>query len=171
LNGPLLESAVWEAERRFLEQPELFLAEVGKHAGRSEEAAIQARTTLQRLERRLTQNAGYRQRAYDGFVRGLTDEETYHRVMAGYRAEESWLTQELERERRHLALAEQAALSVASVNELYGVLAERLSTATPGDKRFVLECLGTRILVQPEGISVGLSVPEQVLETVGSIPP
>jgi len=115
--------------------------------------------------------AGYKQRAYDGLIRGITDEETYHRVVAGYRAHEVWLTEELERQRRDLELAEKRALDVGTIQALYPALRERLERATDDDKRFVLDCLGARVVTDRDAITVELAVPEQVVQGMVSTKP
>ena len=112
----------------------------------------------------------YRQRAYDEYVRGLADEETYRRVAAGYRAQEVWLQEELERQGRELEMAERNVLDAEAVRGLYSVLKGRLEQASEEDKRFVLESLRTRIVIGAEAITVELAVPQRILETVEPIP-
>ena len=104
-------------------------------------------------------------------MRGITDEETYHRVIAGYGAHGAWLQDEPERQRKDLALAERSALDAEAIRLLYPVLTERLERATDEDKRFVLGCLGTRVVVAPEGTTLELAIPEQVLKGAVSTTP
>lgn len=170
LHGPPLEDAVWRAVCRFLEQPERFFAEVDRRESGQEHTVEDIRKAIQGLERQLGQYTGYRQRAYDGLVRGITDEETYRRVVAGYRAHEVWLNEELARQRRDMASAERKAMDATTVRALYATLQDRLTRAGPEDQRFVLECLGTQVMVGAEGITVELAVPAQALETVGITP-
>ncbi|HLF09549.1 MAG TPA: recombinase family protein [Dehalococcoidia bacterium] len=170
LPGPALEQAVWAAVKGFLEQPELFLAEVEGYGASQQHTAEAIRDTMGRLEKQLAQYAFYRQRAYDEYVREMTDEETYRRVVAGYRAHEAWLKEEMERQGRELGEAERKALDAETVRGLYVTLRARLETAGDQDKRFVLECLGARIAVGSGAITVELAVPERIVETVRPSP-
>jgi len=170
LPGPQLERAVWEAVKAFLEQPELFLSEVQGYGSSQQRSAETIRERLKGLQRQLAQYGFYRQRAYDEYVRGLADEETYRRVAAGYRAQEVWLQEELERQGRELEMAERNVLDAEAVRGLYSVLKGRLEQASEEDKRFVLESLRTRIVIGAEAITVELAVPQRILETVEPIP-
>lgn len=116
LPGPTLEQAVWDAVKGFLEQPELFLTEVEGYGASQQHSAETIREAMGRLDRQMAQYAFFRQRAYDEYVREMTDEETYRRVIAGYRAHETWLKDELERQGRELAAAERQALNAATVH-------------------------------------------------------
>ena len=66
-------------------------------------------------ESQMARLAGHKHRAYDGFARGITDEETSHLVIAGYGAHEAWLQDELERQRKDLALTERSALDADAI--------------------------------------------------------
>jgi len=122
------------------------------------------------LERQLGQYKAYQQKAYDGLVRGMTDEETYHRVVAGYQAHQTWLGEELERQHRDLERVEQQVLSTKLVQELYPALRERLSATTEEDKRFVLEFLQSRVIVEPSGITLELAIPQELHRAVNARP-
>lgn len=149
----------------------MFLPEAGAQQERSQHTAETIRATIADLDRRLAQYASYKHRVYDGFARGITDQETYRRVIAGYGAHETWLQDEIERQQRDLMLADRSALDGEAIQLLYPVLTERLERATDDDERFVLGCLGTRIVAAPEGITLELAMPEHVLHrAVSTIP-
>ncbi len=168
LPGPALEEAVWQEVRTFLENPELFLSEVDAHEVHQHGTADAIREATAGLERQISHYASYRQRAFDEFVRGRTDEETYNRVVAGYQAKEVWLREELARQQKDLERAEGKALDIQTVRQLYPVLKERLDGASEQDKRFVLECLGARAVVATEGITLEFAVPERRTTAVGT---
>ena len=171
VSGPALEEQVWHGIRSFLEDPDLFFAETGAQEERNQQTVESIRSTIGDFERQLAQYEGYKHKAYDGLVRGVTDEETYHRVVAGYKAHETWILEELDRQRKDLELAEQRVSDASSVQSLYPVLRERLERATEEDKRFVLVCLGTRVVIGPEGTTLELAVPQQVLQGAVSTTP
>ena len=85
---------------------------------------------------------------------------------AGYQAHEAWLKEERARQKQDLEIAVRKALMADTVRQMYQALRARLERATDQDRRFVLECLGTRVVVQPEGLTVELEVPESVVSTV-----
>mgnify|MGYP001558872923 CR=1 FL=1 len=164
LSGPWLEQQVWHRVREFLENPDLFIAEAGDQQQRSQQTEETIRGTIAGLERQLAQYAGYRQKAYDGLVRGITDEDTYRRVMAGFKAHEAWLQEELARQKRDLESTRQRALDADAIRRLYPLLVERLQGAADADKRFVLDCLGARAVVAPESVTLELAVPQHILQ-------
>lgn len=57
LPGPAHERAVWDAVKGFLEQPELFLAEVEGYGASQQHTAEATRETMGRLEKQLAQYA------------------------------------------------------------------------------------------------------------------
>lgn len=162
--GPWLGEATWSRITDFLEDPAAFLTAVATHEEKSEDTANSIRQTLAHLERQKDQYFSYKQRAYDGLVRGITDEATYHRVLAGYKAHEAWLREELDRQREDLRQVEQQVFHASSIQSLYPVLKERLERATEEDKRFLLVCLGARVVISPEGTTLELAVPNHVLQ-------
>ncbi|MBI2872050.1 MAG: recombinase family protein [Chloroflexi bacterium] len=170
LPGPWLEEAVWLRILAFLEDPSVFLTEAEAQEVRSQQTAGTIREAIAGLERQMAQYASYRQRAYDGLVRGMTDEETYHRVVAGYKAHEEWLNEELERQRKDLEKAQREALTAETVRCLCSALRERLERASNEDKRFVLECLDTCVVAAPAGLTLELVVPEYAHGMVGTMP-
>lgn len=78
--------------------------------------------------------------------------------------------EELERQRRDLEVATQRALDAETVRSLYPVLQERLERASDEDKYFVLQCLGSRVVLDRGSITLELAIPEHNERTVGSIP-
>ncbi len=168
--GPGLEEQVWLAIQSFPENPAVFLAETERQGQQSQETLDKIREGITRLERQLQQYAGYRQRAYYRYVRGMTGEETYQRVIAGYKAHEAWLSEDMLRQRQDLERAERQVGDFRAIEGLYPVLCARMENATDLDKRFVLDCLGARVIASSEGTNLELAIPEHVQGTVGTIP-
>ena len=168
--GPWLEDVIWNRISEFLMSPAVFLPEAAVHGEKSQDTAKKIRVSLAELKRQKAQYEGYKQRAYDGLVRGLTDEKTYHQVLAGYDGRQAWLEQEMVRQQSDLDQAERVLADAEAVRRLYPLLRERLERATAEDKRFVLDCLGTRILPGPDSISVELAVPSDGEVTVNTNP-
>ena len=125
---------------------------------------------ITRLEHQVQRYRGYKQRAFDEFVKGNADEETYQRTVAGYRAQVVWLEEERARQLADLEKAETLLLNIGAVKALYPRLREKVESATWDDKRFVLECLQARVAVEHQHATLELAVPDQVFGTVPTTP-
>ena len=170
LKGLVLEGRVWDRIVSFLSAPEVFLSAVEGQENDQQEAVKQVQTSIKRLEQRLTKLQDAEAKAYSGYARASTSEETYQRVAAELRAERSWITEELERHQKTLEEAQRKLVTADTIRNLYPLLAERVRSATPEDKRFVLECLDTQVTVGPSGISLSLAIPEKAMSAVSNLP-
>ena len=100
----------------------------GQHRGHRE-AREQRETSIKKLEGRLGRLEDAEARAYGGYVRGLASEQPCRRVVAGLRAERTWVQEELERQRRELERAQQALIDTEAITRIYPQLVERISGA------------------------------------------
>ena len=100
----------------------------------------------------------------------MASEETYKRVAAELRAERAWASEEMERQQQALQNAERMAVSADAVKRLYPALVDRIKRASFQDKRFVLECLDTQVMVGPSGVSLSRAVPETAMAAVSRTP-
>lgn len=89
----------------------------------------------------------------------------------GYKAHDAWLREEMDRQQKDLEHVERRRLDAESVRVLYPVLTGRLERATFEDKRFVLNCLGARVMVAPDTVTLELAVPSQALQGAVSTTP
>ena len=165
-----IEGAVWNLIREFLESPEVFPAQMGTEEATRVQTVGTIRVIIARLERQVREYEGYRQRAFDLLVKGSTDEDTYRRSVAGYGAHLAWLEEELSRQRADVERAEARQWSVEVIKALYPKLQAALETATWEDRRFVLECLQTRVVLEGREATVELAVPEYIVDAVGTTP-
>ena len=165
-----LEDAVWGRICRFLQSPEVFMAQMGIEGETMEDTASSIRQTIGGLERQVREFQGYQQRALDFLVKGTTDEETYERTVAGYCAHVAWLEEEIGRQRADFERAESRLLRVESVTALYPRLREALNSADSADKRFVLESVQARVVLEAGQATLELAVPEDVVGAVGTTP-
>ena len=168
--GPHLESRVWDAVVTFLSDPEVFLGAVEGQARGNREAVERVGTSIYQLDNRLGKLQDTDAKAYSGYVRGITSEETYKRVVAELKAERTWIIEELERQKEALEEANRDLVSAEAIKELYPLLAERIQNATFEDRRFVLECLDTEATVGPSGVVLSLGVPETLVSPVSTRP-
>ncbi|MCZ6535635.1 MAG: zinc ribbon domain-containing protein [Chloroflexi bacterium] len=165
-----IERAVWSRIREFLESPEVFLAQMDTEEATRVQTIETIRVNIVRLERQVREYEGYRQRAFDLLVKGTTDENTYQRSVAGYGAHLAWLDEELSRQRADAERAEVRQWSVEVIKALYPKLQAALDTATWEDRRFVLECLQTRVVLEGRKATVELAVPEYIVGAVSTTP-
>ena len=170
VNGPVIETRVWDRIVAFLSNPDLFLSAVEGQEHTQQEAIEKVQASIKRLERRLAKLLDAEAKAYSGYARDITSEETYQRVSAELRAERSWITEELERQQGTLEEARRRLVSADTIRDLYPHLKDRIQNATPEDKRFILECLDTQVTVGPSGVSLSLAIPEQAVSAVSTQP-
>ena len=170
VSAPQLEAAVWKRVRRFLETPDVFFAEMEQQGTQHQGTLDSIQQAITRLERQVQRNRDYTQRAFDEFVEGNADEETYQRTVAGYRAQVVWLEEEKARQLADFEKAETHLFNIDAVKALYPRLREKLESATWHDKRFVLECLQARVVVEHQRATLELAVPDQGFGTVPTTP-
>ena len=170
VNGPVIETRVWDRIVAFLSNPDLFLSAVEGQEHTQQEAIEKVQASIKQLERRSAKLLDAEAKAYSGYARDITSEETYQRVSAELRAERSWITEELERQQGTLEDARRRLVSADTIRDLYPHLKDRIQNATPEDKRFILECLDTQVTVGPSGVSLSLAIPEQAVSAVSTQP-
>jgi site-specific DNA recombinase len=170
IDGPRLEDRVWKRVVAFLTQPELFFTAIEGQEGHSAKIADQLSTSIKRLERRLETVGDALARAYRGYAKGVVSEETYRRVDSEFQAERTWIEQELARQREELRGAERQVIDADAVRMLYPRVVEHIESASPQDKRFVLECLDAVIRIEPEMVSLSVAVPDGDVSSVSSPP-
>ncbi len=148
---------------RFLETPELLFSQVEQRGTQHQGTMESIRKVIAGLERQVRQQRDYQQRDFDEFIKGNAGEDTYQRTVAGYRAQIIWLDEEMSRQRTDLDKTERLLFNVEAVEALYPLLHEKLESAAWDDKRFVLECLQARVVVQGQETILELAVPDQVI--------
>ncbi len=73
----------------------------------------------------------------------------------------------MERQRETMSTLEQGQVAVTSLKALREHMCDRLDSATPEDRRTVLEILETRVTVGVGGIlEVSIGIPQQVADCV-----
>ena len=100
-------------------------------------------------------------------LRDAVSEVALDRNAALLRVERTHLTEELERQRETMSTLEQGQAAVASLKALREHMRDRLDSATPEDRRTVLEALETRVTVGADGVlEVSIGIPQQVADCV-----
>ena len=100
-------------------------------------------------------------------LRGAVSEVALDRNAALLRVERTHLTEEMERQRETMSTLEQGQVAVTSLKALREHMCDRLDSATPEDRRTVLETLETRVTVGVDGLlEVSIGIPQQVADCV-----
>ena len=100
-------------------------------------------------------------------LRDAVSEVALDRNAALLRIERTHLTEEMERQRETMSTLEQGQVAVTSLKALREHMCDRLDSATPEDRRTVLEILETRVTVGVGGIlEVSIGIPQQVADCV-----
>ena len=100
------------------------------------------------------------------YTRGRVSEDVYQQEMGLIRTRRKWLGEQRERLKAQLADLERYSFHEADVDALRGRVETRLSYANADDRRFVLEAVGTPVIVNEGGTwKVEIRVPRAAAET------
>jgi len=158
---------VWTEVADFLGNPDIFQAEMDRRVHGQEGQGAEAEREIAKLNRRLA-DVDHRETELVALrLRGAVSEVALDRNAALLRVERTHLTEELERQRETMSTLEQGQAAVASLKALREHMRDRLDSATPEDRRTVLEALETRVTVGVDGVlEVSIGIPQQVADCV-----
>jgi len=167
LLGPELESRVWTEVADFLGNPDIFQAEMDRRVHGQEGQGAEAERKIADLNRRLA-NVDHRETELVALrLRDAVSEVALDCNAALLRVERTHLTEEMERQRETMSTLEQGQAAVTSLKALRKHMCDRLDSATPEDRRTVLETLETRVTVGVGGVQeVSIGTPQQVADCV-----
>ena len=163
-SGPPLEDQVWKQVTQFLEHPELLLSVLSERQGLREEKIAALNEQLVVLDRKEQANLDTEQRAFRFLTEGVVRKEIYDREIALKKAERTWIGEERGRIRDRLSALDQLEVTRQRIQEVSATVADRLSTASPKERRFVLECLSSSVHMWPDRVEVEIAVPQDVAE-------
>ena len=166
--GPKLEERVWSRVTDLLQHPETILSVVTDLEGLQRERVETLNEQFQALAKKeaLTQTA--EQEAFRVLVRGSVRREIYDRELALLKAERTWIGEERARIHSKLAALEQVTTVGRRLEEIHTLVGGRLTGADAKERRFVLECLSSRVCVWPDRIEVEVAVPKAVANSVST---
>ncbi len=158
--GANAESLVWQRVSAFLSEPESFLAELESQRQSSAGQQSDGRKKIAAAERELAEVTRQESELVNLRLRGVVSLEALDRSATLLRAKRIHFLEEIQRQKEVLATAEQAQVAVESLAVLRDRIADRLDSATPEDRRRVLEVLDTRItLTETGGLDISIGVP------------
>ena len=121
--------------------------------------------TLKRAERQRLEEQEAEARAFRLASRGTVSDEVFNQEIGLIRTRQRWIGEQKERGEQQISEIRRYAFDPQSVEILCQRLEARLETANPEDRRFILEAVGTRVLVQSDGTwELELQVPREVPE-------
>ncbi len=160
LKGPDTEAKVWQKVVEFLSEPELFLAELESRRQSSAGEQSGGRSKIAAEERNLAEVTRQESELINLRLQELVSQEALEQSAALLRARRTYHLEEIARQKEVLATSEQAQAAVESLAALRARIADRLDSATPEDRRSVLEALDTRItLTETKGLDISIGVP------------
>jgi uncharacterized protein YecT (DUF1311 family) len=162
INGPKLEAKVEAMARHILTSGEVLERELGCRQDVIQETITRLEAELRRLARQENSNRnaeseliGLRARYKD-----RVSDEAFERQLALIEAQRKWIAEQRERVSSELEQLKAKSISLVGLEQLRDRVEKRLTSKEFADRRFVIEALGTRVVVTEEGnIEVEFSIP------------
>jgi hypothetical protein len=151
LPGRKLEAMVEVRARQLLTGDEALAQEMGWRSEAIKESIARLEGEMRRLERKSNENVNAESELVSLRIRGKVSDDAYARQQSLLLAERQWVAEEKERISANLAQLKHRSLSLAGLEELKKQMADKLNSREFTDRRFVLEALGTRVIVTTEG--------------------
>ena len=174
LHADGMEAAVFSMIEQFLTSPEIYEGEIQRRMDTTPHTLGSLRQELEGLMRQDTVERDAEAKAFRMGSHSNVSEEVYAQEIGLIKTKRRWIDEQKQRVQGQIDDLEQSMFSQDIVTELAGRLKERLRGATAEDRRFVLESMGTKVLVQPEGEwELELHIPQELtreVQTVGSRP-
>jgi hypothetical protein len=163
LSAEAHEDAVFAAVVSFLHSPEGFETEMQRRRGITAETGVSLRRELESLQRQQKEEQDIEARAFRLAARNNVSEEIFNQEIGLIRTRQRWIEDQRERVQEQLADLERFSFNPEAIALLRERLDVRLAGTTPEDKRFVLEAVGTKVMVQTDGTwELERQVPRQV---------
>jgi hypothetical protein len=154
----------------FLHGPEGFGNEMQRRQGISAESEASLIRELESLEGKQREEQDAEARAFRLATRGNVSEEVFNQEIGLIRTRQRWIVEQRERLEQQLADIQRYSFDPQSIEMLRQRLEARLATETPDDRRFILEALGTKVMVQADGTwELELQVPREVPALEGGL--
>lgn len=162
VSGSRVESQVWEEISGFLSDPETFMAELNRHRQSGTDQRIDRKAKVGALEGKLADVVRRESELANLRIRGALSDEALDQSAALLRAERSHYLDEVERQKAAIATVEHTQAAIDSMAALTGRICSRLGSASPEERRWVLEALDTKVMVSEDGdLDISIGVPQQ----------
>ncbi len=161
-----LENAVFASVVNFLRSPEGFESEMQRRKGITAETELSLRRELESLQRRQEEERDAEARAFRLAARVDLNEDVFGQEIGLIRTKQRWIEEQSKRLQDQLDDVERYTFTPEAIALLRRRLDTRLAAATPEDRRFVLEAVGTKGFVQIDGSwDLELQIPRHTQES------
>ena len=175
LSVDTIEAAAVRIVVGFLHGPEGFEAEMQRRRGISAESEVSLTREIESLGRQHQEEQETEARAFR--LRGTVSEQAFNQEIGLIQTRQRWIAEQKERVEQQLADILRYSFDSQSVRMLRQRVAPRLGTTKLEDRRFILEAVGTKVIVQADGtweleLQLGREAPapEDNLQIVNSRP-
>jgi hypothetical protein len=151
LPGRKVESLVEAKAREILTSNEVLECELGWRKGIIDGSIAKLEGQLKRLDRKWNDNANAESELVGLRIRGKVSDEPYDRQQSLLLTERRWIIEERERIENQLSKLRQNSVALVNLEHLRGQVEQKLASAEFADRRFVLEALGTKVIVTTDG--------------------
>jgi hypothetical protein len=159
LPGRKLEAGVEAKVREILTSDDVLERELGWRKVIIDGSIAKLEEQLKRLDRKWNENANADSELVGLRIRGKVSDEPYERQQSLLLAERRWIIEARERIEKQLDKLRQNAVALVNLEGLRGQVEQKLASTEFADRRFVLEALGTKVIVTTEGkVEVELTI-------------
>lgn len=151
LPGRKLESVVEAKAREILTSDEVLERELGWRKVLIDESITKLEGQLRRLDRKWNENVNAESELVGLRIRGKVSDEPYHRQQTLLLTERRWVIEERGRVEEQLTKLKQDSVALVNLEGLRGQVEQKLASTEFADRRFILEALGTKVIVTTEG--------------------
>ena len=125
---------------------------------------------LESLGRQQREEQDAEVRAFRQASPGAVSEEVFSQEIGLIRTRQRWIAEQKERVEHQLEDIQQYSFNPQSIEALRQRLESKLATATPNDRRFILEAIGASVIIQADGTwELELQVPREVPAPKGDL--
>jgi len=162
LSGRKLEALVESRVREILTSNDVLERELGWREEVVQETIARLKYELERLDRKCNENSNAESELVGLRIRGKVSDEAYEKQGNLLKAERQWVTEEKERVDEKLKRLNQESVSLVSLERLRGQVERKLASTEFADRRFILEALGTKVVVTTNGsVEVEFAIPTE----------
>jgi len=151
LPGRRLEAMVEAKARQLLTSDEALEQEMGWREEALRESLARLEGEMRRLDRKSNENINAESELVSLRIRGKVSDDAYERQQNLLLAEKQWIAEERQRNSAKLAHLRQQSVLLVGLEELRKQMAGKLNSREFADRRFILEALGTRVIITSEG--------------------
>ncbi len=150
ISGRVAERLVWEKVRDFLLEPEMFYAEMNRRIDGTHTKEDEVMQRIQSLERRITDVVRRETELVALRLRGLVSDVALDRNASLLKAERSHIQDEIGRQEAELTALRESQAGAEAIKLLRERMVDKLNSASPEDRRFILEAVDTRVIVKQD---------------------